>query len=381
MVMKKLIILVILLATLIACAYVGNATETQAPEPETLPTRATMVIWHSNITPTVSPYLYQDDFAIGGGDWMTQEDEFGVTRYTDSAFRITGVKSEYMNWSILEQPTFDDGILSVTLKKNSGDDNLTGVAIFWRIMDQDNFYFLQVGWNGFYSVYKYLDNQLVEIIPWKQSRSLQLSDAQNTVEIRFSGDTADIYFNGEFVTSMTDDSFPRGNIGLGVFPDPTSEVDVEFTDVTVYPLDAGAQLLPVAGEAETNQAYARVTWKELADFLVRDHTNWKPYDAKDYNCMDYAIDLVNNARAENIKSWIVGVDFISGETGHAFVAFDTSDRGVIFVEPQADYTYSNLKVGLDLCDDWGKSACWGVVKKIEYYEMCNHEQYCTEYVP
>ncbi len=40
-----------------------------------------------------------------------------------------------------------------------------------------------------------------------------------------------------------------------------------------------------------------------------------------------------------------------------------------------------LKVGLDLCDDWGKSACWGVVKKIEYYDMCNHEQYCTEYVP
>lgn len=379
--MKKLILLVILLVTLIACSYAGNPTETQMPTQEELPTRQAWEIWESNITPTVSAYLYEDDFATAGGDWMTQEDEYGVTSYADSAFRITGVKSEYMNWSILEQPTFEDGVLSVSFKKNSGDDNLTGAAIFWRIMDQDNFYYLQIGWNGFYSIYKYLDNQLVEIIPWKQSRYLQLSEAPNTVAIRFSGDNSDIYFNDVYVTSMTDDSFPRGNIGLGVIPDLESEVDVTFSDLTVYRLDAGEVLLPPVTAAEAKTEYNRITWKALADFLVRDHTNWNPYDAEDYNCMDYAIELVNNARAENIKSWLVGVDFTTGETGHAFVAFDTSDRGVIFVEPQADYTYSNLKVGLDLCDDWGKSACWGVVKKIEYYEMCNHEQYCTEYVP
>jgi hypothetical protein len=286
-----------------------------------------------------------------------------------------------MNWTILEKPVFTDGILSVSLQKKSGDDNLTGAVIFWRLVDDSNFYFIQIGWNGFYSINKYLDEQMVEITPWKQSRYLLSGGTSNTVMIRFEGTQSDIYFNDHYITSVSDTSFNEGRIGLGVFPDPASDVDVDFTDVTVYPLNAGVDLLPIASNAETDKVYQRITWKELADFLVRDHTNWKTYDAKNYNCMDYAIDLVNNARAENIKSWIVGVDFISGETGHAFVAFDTSDRGVIFVEPQEDFTYSNLKVGLNLCDDWGKGACWGVVKKIEYYEMCNHEQYCTEYVP
>lgn len=379
--MKKLLILTILLASLIACNLTVNPTETPAPTQEELPTRQAWEIWESNITPTVSPYLYEDDFAIGGGDWGAFKNDYGVSGYIENGYHIAGTKSGYMNWTILEKPAFTDGILSVSYQKKSGDDNLTGAVIFWRLVDDSNFYFIQIGWNGFYSINKYLDGKMSAITPWRQSRSLQPGEAPNNVMIRFDGAQSDIYFNDHYITSINDPSFTAGNIGLGVFPDPASEVDVAFTDVTVYPLNAGTTLLPAAEKAETARDYQPITWKELADFLVSDHTNWKPYDAQNYNCMDYAIDLVNNARAENIKSWIVGVDFISGETGHAFVAFETSDRGVIFVEPQADYTYSNLKVGLDLCDDWGKSACWGVVKKIEYYDMCNHEQYCTEYVP
>ena len=379
--MKKIIILVILLATLVACTFVASPTETPVPAQEELPTRQAWEIWESNITPTVSPYLYEDDFDVGGGDWGEFTNDYGMSGYVKNGYHIAGIKSSYMNWTILEQPVFTDGILSVSLQKLSGDENLTGAVIFWRLTDDDNFYFIQIGWNGFYSINKYLDGKMTAITSWKQSRFLLPGETSNTVMIRFEGTQSDIYFNNHYITSISDPSFTGGNIGLGVFPDPASEVDVEFTDVTVYPLDAGTALLPAAEKAETAWDDQPIPWKELADFLVRDHTNWKPYDAEDYNCMDYAIDLVNNARSENIKSWIVGVDFISGETGHAFVAFETSDRGVIFVEPQADYTYSNLKVGLDLCDDWGKSACWGVVKKIEYYDMCNHEQYCTDYVP
>jgi hypothetical protein len=366
---------------LIACTFVGNPTETPVPTLEELPTRQAWEIWESIITPTISPYLYEDDFAIGGGDWGENENDYGMSGYDEFGYHISGLKSEYMNWTILDKPVFTDGILSVSFQKMSGDNNLTGAVIFWRLIDENNFYFIQVDWNGFYSINKYLDKQMVEIAPWKQSHYLLHGENANTVVIRFSGTQSDIYFNDQYITSVSDTSFNEGRIGLGVFPDPTSDVDVDFTDVTVYPPGAGAELLPAAANAEVDQVYQLISWKELADFLVRDHTNWHTYDAEDYNCMDFAIDLVNNARAENIKSWLVGVDFTTGETGHAFVAFDTSDKGVIFVEPQADYTYSNLRVGLDLCDDWGKSACWGVVKKIEYYEMCNHEQYCTDYVP
>jgi len=120
---------------------------------------------------------------------------------------------------------------------------------------------------------------------------------------------------------------------------------------------------------------------ELADFLARDHTNWNAYNVDSYNCIDFAVDLVANARKENIEVWFVGVDFNNGDVGHAFVAFKTTDKGTIYVEPQRDYTYSTLSVGNNLCDDWGKDACWGVVEKIEYYWECDHNHYCSDYVP
>ncbi|MEW6092859.1 MAG: hypothetical protein AB1531_02730, partial [Chloroflexota bacterium] len=41
--------------------------------------------------------------------------------------------------------------------------------------------------------------------------------------------------------------------------------------------------------------YRPVTWMELVDFISDDHTNWNEYDLVDYNCLDYAVDLVANA--------------------------------------------------------------------------------------
>ncbi len=52
----------------------------------------------------------------------------------------------------------------------------------------------------------------------------------------------------------------------------------------------------------------------LVQFLIDDHTNWREYDMETYNCMDYAIDLVANARNENLKAWMVGVYFYDQET-------------------------------------------------------------------
>jgi len=64
-------------------------------------------------------------------------------------------------------------------------------------------------------------------------------------------------------------------------------------------------------------------------------------------------------------------------TCHALVEFDTSDRGPVFVEPQGDNTYSNESVGNNLCEDWGKYPCMGVISNIEYFGECVHTHSCT----
>ena len=122
-------------------------------------------------------------------------------------------------------------------------------------------------------------------------------------------------------------------------------------------------------------AYPPVTWMELIRFFEGDRTNFNSnnkYDPIIYICRDFAVDLVENAETQNIKAWIVGVEFYDDEISHAFVAFVTNDRGVVYIEPQADIPYSNPEVGQRLCDAWGKYECWEIIKEITYLQ-CGHQ--------
>ncbi len=119
---------------------------------------------------------------------------------------------------------------------------------------------------------------------------------------------------------------------------------------------------------------------ELVNFIEDDHTNWNNYDPNYYVCLDFSKALVENARKQNIKAWVVLVMFYNQETGHAFVAFETTDLGIVYIEPQGDNRYMVVEEGKPLCDSWGVYECMGTIKSIEYAQ-CDQSHYCTEYTP
>jgi len=112
---------------------------------------------------------------------------------------------------------------------------------------------------------------------------------------------------------------------------------------------------------------------ELNSFLASDHTNWNEWIDDKYTCVNFAMDLVANARKHNIEAWIVGVLFDRSETGHAFVAFETNDLGVVWIEPQSDYAYYAVEVGKFLCYTVDTSICsdYGKVTKVDQHVECD----------
>ncbi|MBA7685216.1 hypothetical protein ES703_93634 [subsurface metagenome] len=76
------------------------------------------------------------------------------------------------------------------------------------------------------------------------------------------------------------------------------------------------------------------THKEMREFLARDKTDSKPYIKGEYGCNDFAAQLDNNAEADGIRAAYVRIR--SKNWWHAVVAFETVDRGIIFIEPQSD---------------------------------------------
>jgi hypothetical protein len=121
------------------------------------------------------------------------------------------------------------------------------------------------------------------------------------------------------------------------------------------------------------KVYDPITWRELNVFLAGDHTNWNAYNASKYTCVNYAMDLVANAEKQKIRSWIVSVEFDRSEIGHVFVAFPTSDMGVVWIEPQNDYAYNAVEVGKALCYVVDTAICedFGKVTDIQQPVQCN----------
>lgn len=116
-----------------------------------------------------------------------------------------------------------------------------------------------------------------------------------------------------------------------------------------------------------NTIYRPITWMEVVSFLSADPTNLNAnnkYNPDYYTCMDFSIDMVENASKQKIKAWIVGVDFYNQENGHAFVAFETTDLGVVYIEPQKDFRYVNPIVGKPLCDAVYGTTCMGTISSI-----------------
>jgi len=78
------------------------------------------------------------------------------------------------------------------------------------------------------------------------------------------------------------------------------------------------------------------SYRQVMEFLDRDGTSGQEYMESAYTCVDFAADMKANAAREGIRCAYVIIEFRGGG-GHAIVAFDTTDRGLVFVEPQFDW--------------------------------------------
>lgn len=76
------------------------------------------------------------------------------------------------------------------------------------------------------------------------------------------------------------------------------------------------------------------TYQEMKEFLAHDTTDKFAYDKEKYVCTDFTAEVNNNAEKLGLRCATVYI--IYPETGHSIIAFNTVDRGLIFIEPQFD---------------------------------------------
>jgi hypothetical protein len=126
-----------------------------------------------------------------------------------------------------------------------------------------------------------------------------------------------------------------------------------------------------------------VSYQELLDFLREDQTDQLQYVKNEFSCSDFAETLQHNAEKKGIQCAWVYVNLM-GATDHSINAFQTKDRGLIFVDDSGSNEDSHpsnmdktviLEKGRDYCPEslfleegWAKQwGCTGVVEDYRIY--------------
>lgn len=85
------------------------------------------------------------------------------------------------------------------------------------------------------------------------------------------------------------------------------------------------------------------TYAEVKAFILTDSTDKMVYQKNVFTCADFAYSLRSNAYKNEYRCF--GVYIILEGGAHMIVGFNTTDRGMVFIEPQNDY-FVKLEVGV-----------------------------------
>lgn len=108
---------------------------------------------------------------------------------------------------------------------------------------------------------------------------------------------------------------------------PLNEIDYNF-------------LNPISTGSEQGASIRNPTYSQMEQFIIQDTTDSNPYVFYTYVCEDFARDTIENAKDQGIRGAMVYLNNPTGYAGHAIVAFQTTDKGLYFVEPQLDVIFS-----------------------------------------
>ena len=134
---------------------------------------------------------------------------------------------------------FGDTEISVQTRQVWGpNDNAYGVIC--RYVDEENFYIFLVSGDGYYAIGKYESGQSqVQYLTGEEpnyfvaAEEINKGVATNLLRVTCAGNQLSLTVNGILLASVTDDSFPAGDIGLAANTFETGSVVIEFDNLTV----------------------------------------------------------------------------------------------------------------------------------------------------
>lgn len=184
-------------------------------------------------TVVVPGVLFSDDFSDEAGDWETFSNEDGSAFYENGRLHLVNQTLAPRSTITPAHQYFTDFILEVETELVSGtDDNWHNVVC--RYQDDDNHYMLAISADGYYSISRRVDGDLIDLLSPTESPYINYGmGVVNLVQIECIGSSLSLSVNGHLLGEVTDTTFGGGDIALGASSLDESFTEIAFDNITV----------------------------------------------------------------------------------------------------------------------------------------------------
>jgi len=106
-----------------------------------------------------------------------------------------------------------------------------GYGLVYRAQDEAHYYAFAVGSDGYYAVLRAARGEETVLVEWQQFPHVRRGGQANRLRMTCGGPTCRFYVNDEYATTVEDDAWLAGDVGLWVRSFGDETVAVEFLDL------------------------------------------------------------------------------------------------------------------------------------------------------
>jgi hypothetical protein len=168
----------------------------------------------NTVTPTSGNILYEDTFGNPSTGWLEVSGDRYETGYTNGEYYISLKKPDSYAITVKSDPgSLRDFSLETDARLASGTSD-TSYGLVFRCQDMDNYYCFVISGDGYYSIKKRVKGGWINLQKKTISDIIKQGNVSNKIKVTCKGSRIDAYINDSFLTTVIDDSYTSGYIGV-----------------------------------------------------------------------------------------------------------------------------------------------------------------------
>jgi hypothetical protein len=179
---------------------------------------------------------FTDDFSTQ--TWGTGPSQYGNIFYQDEAYHMHATKGGYIVMYGPDKKEYHDQNATVRVGLRSVDGNSPdsgyGLTVHGEKKDgklEDYGFLIYNGTNPKYAIVLHKGGKESKVIDWTSSSTIRTGTSPNQIEVRIRDLKMDLYINGQFITSVTDEASYRGG-RVGFYTSDAGEVAFDDLEIS-----------------------------------------------------------------------------------------------------------------------------------------------------